>query len=478
MRGPLQALRASLLPTARLRRLRRGNGTAAMTISAPGAGSVTLRSPGPGVSHGLLALQRPGATLEALANIVHAREGLDGTARFLQAVQGLERAGLLCHRVEMGVQLVAELTPISPHFTAEFNAVAVGERLTLSRFALVRREGTGDAILESPLAHARVRLVHAVAWRWLHALSRRTTLAQLERSAARQERAALRAFVALLQGARFLATADEDHAWPLAPWEFADALLHARARRGRHRDAFGRVFPMRGRLAPLPRSKRVRDERTPLPRPNLRVVAARDASFTRVLESRRSLRAHARAAMDLGQLGEFLYRSARVQRRLAPSRPARPYEASLRPSPSGGACHPLELYVTINRCRDLARGVYHYDPEGHALTRIADASAVDALLQECPPPDNAPLEWHVLLVITARFGRVTWKYRGMSYATVLKDVGALMQTMYLVATAMRLAPCALGGGDAEHFARLLGSDYFEETSVGEFVIGRRTAARS
>jgi oxazoline/thiazoline dehydrogenase len=66
----------------------------------------------------------------------------------------------------------------------------------------------------------------------------------------------------------------------------------------------------------------------------------------------------------------------------------------------------------------------------------------------------------------------------MSYATVLKDVGALMQTMYLVATAMRLAPCALGGGDAEHFARLLGSDYFEETSVGEFVIGRRTAARS
>jgi SagB-type dehydrogenase family enzyme len=82
----------------------------------------------------------------------------------------------------------------------------------------------------------------------------------------------------------------------------------------------------------------------------------------------------------------------------------------------------------------------------------------------------------VLLIITARFGRVSWKYRGMSYATVLKDVGALMQTMYLVATAMELAPCALGGGDAERFARVIGSDYFSETSVGEFLIGTRAAA--
>ncbi|MGH8311621.1 MAG: SagB/ThcOx family dehydrogenase, partial [Steroidobacteraceae bacterium] len=269
----------------------------------------------------------------------------------------------------------------------------------------------------------------------------------------------------------------------LAPWEFADALMHARSRRGRHDHPYGRVFPFRGRLRPLPRTKPpMSADVTLLARPNLTELRRRDLSFSRVLESRRSVRAHGSQPINVRQLGEFLYRAARVQTKLQPKPPIRPYDASLRPSPSGGACHELELYVVVNRCSGLARGVYHYEPLRHALGRLdAGLDALDALLRDCPAPANAPAPWHLLIVITARFGRVNWKYRGMSYATVLKDVGALMQTMYLVATAMGLAPCALGGGDSERFARTIGTNYFEESSVGEFLIGTcariRTARR-
>ncbi len=52
-------------------------------------------------------------------------------------------------------------------------------------------------------------------------------------------------------------------------------------------------------------------------------------------------------------------------------------------------------------------------------------------------------------------------------------VGVLFQTMYLPAAVMRLAPCALGGGDADLFARAAGTDYRAETSVGEFLLGSR-----
>jgi len=52
----------------------------------------------------------------------------------------------------------------------------------------------------------------------------------------------------------------------------------------------------------------------------------------------------------------------------------------------------------------------------------------------------------------------------------LKHVGVLFQTMYLAATAMGLAPCALGGGDADLFARAASTDYRAETSVGEFLL--------
>jgi hypothetical protein len=43
--------------------------------------------------------------------------------------------------------------------------------------------------------------------------------------------------------------------------------------------------------------------------------------------------------------------------------------------------------------------------------------------------------------------------------------------MYLAATAMGLGPCAVGCGDADLFARAAGTDYWAETSVGEFLLG-------
>jgi len=69
--------------------------------------------------------------------------------------------------------------------------------------------------------------------------------------------------------------------------------------------------------------------------------------------------------------------------------------------------------------------------------------------------------------------RGLWKYAGIPYALALKDVGGLMQTFYLVAEGMGLAPCAIGSGDSDAFAALTGTNYWEETLVGEFTLGSR-----
>lgn len=81
----------------------------------------------------------------------------------------------------------------------------------------------------------------------------------------------------------------------------------------------------------------------------------------------------------------------------------------------------------------------------------------------------------VLVVVAARFGRVMFKYEAMAYATILKNVGALYQSMYCVATAMGLAPCALGGGNPDMFTAAAELDYYAESSVGEFLVGSATA---
>jgi SagB-type dehydrogenase family enzyme len=93
---------------------------------------------------------------------------------------------------------------------------------------------------------------------------------------------------------------------------------------------------------------------------------------------------------------------------------------------------------------------------------VADAAATAGI-----PTESV----QVVLILAARFQRVAWKYASIAYALILKHVGVMFQTMYLTATAMNLAPCALGGGDADLFARAASTDYFTETSVGEFLLG-------
>ena len=78
----------------------------------------------------------------------------------------------------------------------------------------------------------------------------------------------------------------------------------------------------------------------------------------------------------------------------------------------------------------------------------------------------------VVLLLAARFGRVMLTYESIAYALVLKHVGVLCESLYLAASAMGLAPCGLEGGNSDAFCAAAGTDYYEETTVGEFVLGR------
>jgi SagB-type dehydrogenase family enzyme len=78
----------------------------------------------------------------------------------------------------------------------------------------------------------------------------------------------------------------------------------------------------------------------------------------------------------------------------------------------------------------------------------------------------------ILITIAARFGRVSWKYSSIAYALILKDVGALMQTFYVMATDMGLGGCAIGTTNIELFAKMTGLDFHVEGPVGQFALGR------
>jgi SagB-type dehydrogenase family enzyme len=213
------------------------------------------------------------------------------------------------------------------------------------------------------------------------------------------------------------------------------------------------------------------EEIVALDRPDLDQLLKVDMPFTAVVEGRRSIRHYGEKPITLRQLGEFLYRSARLKQVI----PTDPQELASRPYPGGGSIYELELYVTVKECSDLAPGLYHYAAEAHQLCRLnAPTNLVEALLANAQRSTGLQQgQLQVLIVVAARFQRLMWKYQSLAYALILKNVGVLFQTMYLVATAMDLAPCAVGGGNSDLFAQAAGLDYYTETSVGEFLLGSR-----
>jgi len=97
---------------------------------------------------------------------------------------------------------------------------------------------------------------------------------------------------------------------------------------------------------------------------------------------------------------------------------------------------------------------------------------VEALLAGAQFAMDAPAPPQVLITIAARFGRVSWKYSSLAYALVLKDVGVLIQTLYLMTTDMDLGGCAIGSTNVDLFAKMTGIEFHVEGPVGQFALGR------
>lgn len=195
-----------------------------------------------------------------------------------------------------------------------------------------------------------------------------------------------------------------------------------------------------------------------------------DMTLREALRRRRTRRRHREQPLTLDELGTFLSATARDT---DSGHDPVVGEFTRRPYPSAGGRHPLEIYPICNRVEDLGAGAYWYDPVRHGLyALVAGAQGRHRLNLEVREaagglPDDPPL----LLLVTAVFARTMWKYERIGLSLILKDVGGLYQTMYLVATAMGLAPCALGGGDESANARWLGLDPLVESQVGCFLVG-------
>ncbi|MFE3740230.1 SagB family peptide dehydrogenase [Streptomyces sp. NPDC059134] len=413
--------------------------------------------------------------------------GLDGAGReradaLLARAAHLLAYSVLTHEEPSVRRELVRLEPTARDAVHRVVEVAADARVRLSRFAFLRTRA-GALVLESPLVKFRAVLVDRAARELAAALGRPGRAGRAGEITGLSEAETL-AVLSPLVGLGFAELAGPDGTFAsdsepvLRQWDFHDLLFHSRVRSGRYDGVFGAVYPYRGEIDPLPAVRPARrGPATALHRPSRAEIDARDPSLTAAVESRRSHRTFGERALTARELGEFLYRVQRVRVHRTPG-PDAPGEDEVvsRPYPAGGSLHELELYVTVVRCTGLAPGVYHYDAYAHRLVLVSTAEADRReLLGVASRSVGSDVRPDVLFTVTSRFQRMAWKYRAMAYATTLRHTGVLYQTMYLVATAMGLAPCGLGNGDADLSARVLGLDYLRESSVGDFLLGTPAA---
>lgn len=251
-------------------------------------------------------------------------------------------------------------------------------------------------------------------------------------------------------------------------WKESDLYFHACTRMKFSSQPLGATYRFKNIVAPAPAAKKSMSSihvELPLPSNDL---GLEQAGLLETILNRQSKRRPAKQALQLKELATFLYHTAHFKKIM----PHDPMEVVKRNYPSGGAIHELEYYLLVNRCDGLAAGFYHYHSKEHALydlsIRTGQAEALNNRITQSwgfryPAPD-------VAILLSTRLERIAWKYEGIAYRLSMLHTGVAFEMMYLLATALGLSPCAIGGGDSRLFADITGLDPGLETSIGEFAL--------
>lgn len=163
--------------------------------------------------------------------------------------------------------------------------------------------------------------------------------------------------------------------------------------------------------------------------PSANIVGS--VSLEKTLDERQSVRAYKNVPLDLEQLSQVLWAAygKNKWRKIT--------------APSAGARYPLVMYVCVGNVKDIAPGMYRYNPQEHAMTLLSKEDKRDKLTEAAYRQkfiSQAP----AVIVISANYSLTFSHYgeRGIRY--VAMESGHASQNLYLQATALKLGTVAVG----------------------------------
>ncbi|HET7839808.1 MAG TPA: SagB family peptide dehydrogenase [Rectinemataceae bacterium] len=214
-------------------------------------------------------------------------------------------------------------------------------------------------------------------------------------------------------------------------------------------------------IPPPPQEDGAPEGLQPIALPPIGEISLAATTLRDLIENRKSRRKYLEEALSLVELSYLLWAAQGIRERKS--------KYSFRTVPSGGARHPLDLYVYASHVSGLEEGLYRYLPLEHALcpVRLGSNSAGldDALLGQL---------WNAaacFLWVAVPY-RSEWRYSVVAHKLVALDAGHSCQNLYLACESLGLGTCAVGAYDQVKTDAYLGLDGKDRFTIYAAPIGR------
>jgi SagB-type dehydrogenase family enzyme len=138
---------------------------------------------------------------------------------------------------------------------------------------------------------------------------------------------------------------------------------------------------------------------------------------------------------------------------------------------SGGGLYPVVIYFLLRDRIGLQPGIYQYDDAHHALTRVRLGSFEPSVAAAInfPEADSSDL----LVILTVRFWKSSFKYHNFSFQVATQDVGACIGSMEQVAYALGWSMTTIYWFRDRLVSSLLGLDNDREAPFAVLAVGKR-----
>ncbi|MDH5266761.1 MAG: SagB/ThcOx family dehydrogenase [Candidatus Bathyarchaeota archaeon] len=190
-------------------------------------------------------------------------------------------------------------------------------------------------------------------------------------------------------------------------------------------------------------------------------------SLIEAIRNRRSRRNFTQESLTLEELSFLLWATQGVEQLIHNGL------VTIRTVPSGGAMHPFETYLLINRVNGVSPGLYRYLALNHKLLKLPSERAdLPSRISEAANGQNFIGESAVVFVWTVRPYRTEYRYGEDSLKDILISVGHICQNLYLACESIGVGTNAIIAYNQKLLDSFVGVDGEDEIALYLAPVGR------